>query len=49
MATQVENTNFDFRKRIYEMRRAKEEAEYQMRTVSAEVFSKSPKRRRDIS
>ena len=37
MATQVENTNFDFRKRIYEMRRAKEEAEYQMRTV--QVFA----------
>lgn len=30
---QTENTNFDFRKRMYEMRRAKEEVEYQMRTV----------------
>lgn len=30
---QTENTNFDFRKRMYEMKRAKEELEYQMKTV----------------
>ena len=31
---QTEATNFDFRKRMYEMKRAKEEVEYQMKTVS---------------
>jgi hypothetical protein len=34
---QQDATNFDFRKRHYEMKRAKEELEYQMKTVS-EVF-----------
>ena len=38
---QVENTNFDFRKRIYEMKRAKEEAEYQMRSVR-NFFAQGP-------
>ena len=42
LRVQVENTNFDFRKRIYEMRRAKEEAEYQMRTVLGFLHSGSP-------
>ena len=30
---QQDATNFDFRKRHYEMKRAKEELEYQMKTV----------------
>ena len=30
LAVQIDQTNFDFRKRIYEMKRAKEELEYQM-------------------
>ena len=30
-------TNFEFRKRMYEMRRAKEELEYQMRTTREEI------------
>ena len=34
LRVQTDATNFDFRKRIYEMKRAKEEAEYQMKTVS---------------
>ena len=37
----MENTNFDFRKRIYEMKRAKEEAEYQMRSVR-NFFAQGP-------
>ena len=34
LAVQIDQTNFDFRKRIYEMKRAKEELEYQMKKVS---------------
>ena len=34
LAVQINQTNFDFRKRIYEMKRAKEELEYQMKKVS---------------
>ena len=33
LAVQIDQTNFDFRKRIYEMKRAKEELEYQMKKV----------------
>ena len=33
LKVQIDATNFEFRKRIYEMRRAKEELEYQMRKV----------------
>ena len=33
LAVQIDQTNFDFRKRIYEMKRAREELEYQMRKV----------------
>lgn len=33
---QTESTNFNFRKRMYEMRRAKEECQYQISTVRAE-------------
>ncbi len=35
---QQDATNFDFRKRHYEMKRAKEELEYQMKTVSLNIF-----------
>lgn len=34
LKVQTDSTNFDFRKRMYEMRRAKDEIEYQMKTVS---------------
>jgi hypothetical protein len=34
---QQDATNFDFRKRHYEMKRAKEELEYQMKTVSLNI------------
>ncbi len=30
---QTEETNFDFRKRMYEMKRAREELDYQIKTV----------------
>lgn len=33
LRVQTEATNFEFRKRMYEMRRAKEEVEYQLRSV----------------
>lgn len=33
LAVQIDATNFDFRKRMYEMKRAKEELEYQIRKV----------------
>jgi hypothetical protein len=33
LKVQTDATNFEFRKRIYEMKRAKEELEYQMRKV----------------
>ena len=33
LAVQIDQTNFDFRKRIYEMKRAKEELEYQMKNT----------------
>ena len=33
LAVQIDATNFDFRKRVYEMKRAKEELEYQMKKV----------------
>ena len=33
LKVQIDATNFEFRKRIYEMKRAKEELEYQMRKV----------------
>ena len=33
LRTQIDATNFDFRKRMYEMKRAKEEVEYQMQSV----------------
>ena len=33
LRVQIDATNFDFRKRVYEMKRAKEELEYQMRKV----------------
>ncbi len=31
---QIDATNFDYRKRVYEMKRAKEELEYQMKKVT---------------
>ena len=34
LRVQTDATNFDFRKRVYEMKRAKEELEYQMKKVS---------------
>ena len=34
LRVQQDATNFDFRKRHYEMKRAKEELEYQMKAVS---------------
>ncbi len=34
---QTDATDFEFRKRMYEMRRAKEEDEYQMRTTREEI------------
>lgn len=40
---QTEATNFDFRKRIYEVKRTKEELEYQMKTVILKVDSQSDK------
>jgi len=33
LRVQIDATNFDFRKRIYEMKRAKEELEYQLKKV----------------
>ena len=33
LRVQTDATNFDFRKRVYEMKRAKEELEYQMKKV----------------
>ena len=38
---QQDATNFDFRKRHYEMKRAKEELEYQMKTVSLNFLNQS--------
>ena len=37
LRVQQDATNFDFRKRHYEMKRAKEELEYQMKTVRGEM------------
>ncbi|XP_059088321.1 tektin-B1-like [Tigriopus californicus] len=37
LKVQTDSTNFDFRKRMYEMRRAKDEIEYQMRTTRDEI------------
>ena len=34
LKVQIDATNFEFRKRMYEMKRAKEELEYQIRKVS---------------
>lgn len=34
LKVQTDATNFEFRKRIYELKRAKEELEYQIRKVS---------------
>ena len=36
LKVQQDATNFDFRKRMYEMKRAKEELEYQIKKVSIE-------------
>ena len=33
LKVQIDATNFEFRKRMYEMKRAKEELEYQIRKV----------------
>ena len=33
LKVQIDATNFEFRKRMYEMKRAKEELEYQLRKV----------------
>ena len=41
LRVQQDATNFDFRKRHYEMKRAKEEAEYQMRSVR-NFFAQGP-------
>ena len=38
LKVQIDATNFEFRKRIYEMKRAKEELEYQMRKVNKFVL-----------
>ena len=43
LAVQIDQTNFDFRKRIYEMKRAKEELEYQMRKVCIVTLDKKRK------
>ena len=37
LRVQQDATNFDFRKRHYEMKRAKEELEYQMKTTRQEI------------
>jgi tektin-2 len=37
LRVQQDATNFDFRKRHYEMKRAKEELEYQMKTTTQEI------------
>eukprot|EP00091_Calanus_sinicus_P016703 TRINITY_DN36206_c0_g1_i1.p1 TRINITY_DN36206_c0_g1~~TRINITY_DN36206_c0_g1_i1.p1 ORF type:complete len:118 (+),score=28.97 TRINITY_DN36206_c0_g1_i1:39-356(+) len=37
LRVQQDATNFDFRKRHYEMKRAKEELEYQMKTTKQEI------------
>ena len=37
LRVQQDATNFDFRKRHYEMKRAKEELEYQMKTVGSDL------------
>ena len=37
LRVQQDATNFDFRKRHYEMKRAKEELEYQMKTTHQEI------------
>jgi tektin-2 len=37
LRVQQDTTNFDFRKRHYEMKRAKEELEYQMKTTKQEI------------
>ena len=39
LRVQQDATNFDFRKRHYEMKRAKEELEYQMKAVSETFIS----------
>ena len=39
LRVQTDATNFDFRKRVYEMKRAKEELEYQMKKVSTKKKS----------
>ena len=33
LRVQIDATNFDYRKRVYEMKRAKQELEYQMKKV----------------
>lgn len=38
LRVQIDATNFDFRKRIYEMKRAKEELEYQLKKVLKIIF-----------
>ena len=38
LRVQQDATNFDFRKRHYEMKRAKEELEYQMKTVRGDML-----------
>jgi hypothetical protein len=40
LRVQTDATNFDFRKRIYEMKRAKEEAEYQMKSARETIGHK---------
>ena len=41
LRVQQDATNFDFRKRHYEMKRAKEELEYQMKAVGEIFMSRS--------
>ena len=40
LRVQQDATNFDFRKRHYEMKRAKEELEYQMKAVGEILLSR---------
>ena len=44
LRVQQDATNFDFRKRHYEMKRAKEELEYQMKAVSCSASKSSIRR-----
>ena len=39
LKVQQDATNFDFRKRMYEMKRAKEELEYQIKKVNRGTFN----------